>query len=101
MREKLSDSQVRLEGLENSIEVMMGYLRDLKEVMIGKDEGDKGKTPTDLGPSTTPVINLNNATPTEKGSTPIRNPSPRIEEEEGGEETSEIRQKGVDCSGRI
>lgn len=60
--------------------------------MVGKDGGKKGKSPMDPGPSTTPVSNLNHATPTEKEPTPIRNLSPRLEEEEGGEETFEIGQ---------
>lgn len=64
--EKLSDTHVRLEGLENGIEVMKGYLRDLKEVMIGKEGDDKGKTLMNPRPSTFPTSDCGNTTPNER-----------------------------------
>lgn len=90
------------------MEIVKGYLRDLKEAMIGKESGDKGKTPMDPGPSAVPATDHRDTTPSggeptpnmhpPTGGTPFRQP-PGVENVDRGEETSEIGQKGNDYQG--
>lgn len=103
VREKANDTQVRLEGMKSSMKVIKEYLRDLKEVMIGK-----GKSLMDLRPSTVLTADPSNMTsngrePTPNthlptGATPIQ--QPRGERNIGGRgEMSKIGQRGVDDHG--
>lgn len=43
---QVGEMNQRMEGLEASVETIKGYLRDLRDSTIGRETGDRGKTPT-------------------------------------------------------
>ncbi|XP_044500293.1 uncharacterized protein LOC123221524 [Mangifera indica] len=72
---KMNENKVRMEGLEGSVEVMKAYLRDLKEAMIGRDGGDKGKASVGAGPSLSQTPTQQNTVPIDREPSPFHNPS--------------------------
>lgn len=51
LESKIGEMNATMGGVEASVEVMKGYLQDLKESLVGRETKDKGKASMDQDPS--------------------------------------------------